>query len=827
MMRFFRLVVLLLPILFLNTNLLAGWCPDSSLPVNIRVSRSDVDYSSVCIFNQRGSFIFSNSQPVDFEEDSLENLYGLSTKDYCALPAADRAPRYDGLWSGCLSKRSLFVNRSNVITFSVCTSNGIGGCLKDFVWDRNYYAEIQNDRGSFLRLFNYRLKGIGTSFSANCSVSNSQSSSADQCNGNFTTDFLVPKSMDEIRRLLVETENLRKESEALTEEAKADIEEALKAIDAIGNKTWDQLTYPELVHFADAVTLLHTYKDSANSSLAAIAKKLDEIKTRLVTTQETAVRELLQLGVDVKSEQTYKDVVDFDIKKIKLPDAPGTSALEERDNVFKLLADKALPLLQDAWTKQNRVEFLRVSADWSSKNQSLMEYYRPRFVSSPAELQAFIAETKRVEDLIYGDAAAGSSGVLDRSGWFKDTHVDAITIDVLEKLISAYPKDKALQAVKDALNRKTMGKSQGAPDANTVRMIVGLSAWVHAFQQLVIILNEAKAAGFVPPPGAPPKPGVTYAGLSWEELIRLEVLRTRDMLVEVKQLIEAGIDTYVSTSPISPIVSLCVFTTGFKSCDTRVGTKEEDGLIRIFGLFDVLGAKVGSKVAGVLLNKLKVDAALRPVVQFFDEVWSKVVDRLKPGFKSRNLARALMEIRDLTPNQVLALTRAIEDIGLKAEEEMLRYLDVLKVAKGNRVSPIKYLPPGYITEHLKKFDGGASYLVKKSVITDYGDKLLGWPDGQFVMSSTEMDSLLKKTSGDLALIEQELGIPPGSWTDSIIVRIDISDPKALNLRMPTGNEIGANSHWIPGGRLPGGHVEAVVDRIPLGKYTLREWKDRI
>jgi hypothetical protein len=36
--------------------------------------------------------------------------------------------------------------------------------------------------------------------------------------------------------------------------------------------------------------------------------------------------------------------------------------------------------------------------------------------------------------------------------------------------------------------------------------------------------------------------------------------------------------------------------------------------------------------------------------------------------------------------------------------------------------------------------------------------------------------------------------------------------------MPSGNEAGANELWLPGGLLPKGYKEAVINRIPKGKY---------
>jgi filamentous hemagglutinin len=41
--------------------------------------------------------------------------------------------------------------------------------------------------------------------------------------------------------------------------------------------------------------------------------------------------------------------------------------------------------------------------------------------------------------------------------------------------------------------------------------------------------------------------------------------------------------------------------------------------------------------------------------------------------------------------------------------------------------------------------------------------------------------------------------------------VDITNPRELQLRIPSGNEAGANDLWIPGGRLPNGNSEAIVD----------------
>lgn len=144
---------------------------------------------------------------------------------------------------------------------------------------------------------------------------------------------------------------------------------------------------------------------------------------------------------------------------------------------------------------------------------------------------------------------------------------------------------------------------------------------------------------------------------------------------------------------------------------------------------------------------------------------------------------------------------------------------ILALPKGQRPAPEVYLKPEYIADHLKKFENGASYLVPKDALDRFGRNPVGRPDGQFVMSKTEMDDLLQKANGDLTIIETELGIPSGLWLNKELVKIDIPNPSKFSIRMPTGNENGANELWIPGGKLPKGYLEAVLDAIPAGSYN--------
>ncbi len=145
---------------------------------------------------------------------------------------------------------------------------------------------------------------------------------------------------------------------------------------------------------------------------------------------------------------------------------------------------------------------------------------------------------------------------------------------------------------------------------------------------------------------------------------------------------------------------------------------------------------------------------------------------------------------------------------------------ILATAKGLRPKPTEYLSEAYIFNYEDAFlQSGASYLVPKSVLDKYGRAKLGRPDGQFITTKFDMDWILADANGRLKDVEAQLGIPAGTWAGQEIVRIDINDPCAFNLRMPSGNEMGANALWLPGGRLPTSYFEAVIDPVPAGHYT--------
>jgi hypothetical protein len=49
--------------------------------------------------------------------------------------------------------------------------------------------------------------------------------------------------------------------------------------------------------------------------------------------------------------------------------------------------------------------------------------------------------------------------------------------------------------------------------------------------------------------------------------------------------------------------------------------------------------------------------------------------------------------------------------------------------------------------------------------------------------------------------------------------VDIEKPKGI--RFPSGNELGANEHWKPGGLTSGGILEATIDPVSPQEYRVK------
>ena len=146
------------------------------------------------------------------------------------------------------------------------------------------------------------------------------------------------------------------------------------------------------------------------------------------------------------------------------------------------------------------------------------------------------------------------------------------------------------------------------------------------------------------------------------------------------------------------------------------------------------------------------------------------------------------------------------------------------IPKGERPDPSTYLDKKYIRKHLKRFRKGISLVMGQDSYVMYviARKHVGREDNScFVMPKSVCDDIAKAANGNLAVYEEALGFPPGYfYGHGGLVRMDVVEVEDLHLRLPSGNEAGANSYWLPGGYTSGGVPEAVTDLIPKSRLMV-------
>lgn len=137
--------------------------------------------------------------------------------------------------------------------------------------------------------------------------------------------------------------------------------------------------------------------------------------------------------------------------------------------------------------------------------------------------------------------------------------------------------------------------------------------------------------------------------------------------------------------------------------------------------------------------------------------------------------------------------------------------------KGDAPDPSEYLDGDYVKQHLARFENGASRIYFSDSLDVYGP---GQRDhSTFVFPVDELDRVINETGGNAHEIAKRLGIDAKYFhvdedIDKPLLDVEIryfSPDELDNLRIPSGNEAGANKNWIPGGYLPTGIPEAVID----------------
>lgn len=182
---------------------------------------------------------------------------------------------------------------------------------------------------------------------------------------------------------------------------------------------------------------------------------------------------------------------------------------------------------------------------------------------------------------------------------------------------------------------------------------------------------------------------------------------------------------------------------------------------------------------------------------------------------SRENLKKFEQIRDSYTNET-------QTIKIKDHNKQERSIDVT-VRKFNRPDPSTYLTKATIDKHLSVFRNEPCLFLTRHAFDNFCKNGIGRKDGQFLITKDigdKIEKLLSKKS-TFAAGEAELGIPNGAWNNQEIIRVTVND--IPNLRMASGNEVGANKYWMPGGYLPNGLPEAVCDQIPLDKVTMKSF----
>lgn len=144
---------------------------------------------------------------------------------------------------------------------------------------------------------------------------------------------------------------------------------------------------------------------------------------------------------------------------------------------------------------------------------------------------------------------------------------------------------------------------------------------------------------------------------------------------------------------------------------------------------------------------------------------------------------------------------------------------VVDAGKGNRPNPDTYLDGDYITQHLDQFANGATRIYRTDSILDWGPGNNQVPGNAtntaYVFPTDQLNNLMQQVNSPTELAHA-LGLPSDFFKGADVQLRDFGPQDLAGLRMPSGNEGGTDvDHWIPGGYLPSGIPEAVID-IPAG-----------
>lgn len=219
-----------------------------------------------------------------------------------------------------------------------------------------------------------------------------------------------------------------------------------------------------------------------------------------------------------------------------------------------------------------------------------------------------------------------------------------------------------------------------------------------------------------------------------------------------------------------------------------------------------------------------------------DDIWNRKVMPSQADYARRAASHVDTHLsrQDFLPD-IPDPAKFIEDV-MVCDDRDYSEADDRTTRKFHRPPAESYLRKEAIERHLSQFTE-SSCLIPGNLFNNYCKTHIGRADEhdgeQFVSPKLHIDTVLRQSrrsdaSGngyDIGALERSLGLKPGSWKpDAGLVKVTIVQTQQFGLRMANGREAGSSKDWLPGGKLPNGNPEAVINRIPARHSSVNiEW----
>lgn len=249
---------------------------------------------------------------------------------------------------------------------------------------------------------------------------------------------------------------------------------------------------------------------------------------------------------------------------------------------------------------------------------------------------------------------------------------------------------------------------------------------------------------------------------------------------------------------------------GFGAITSAAGALPYVGDLAKLGKLGKWAQTVANAVEATLHNpaaRRALEPALKKLGAALNAIPDSVMSKL-PADAQAKLKGLRAQIDRLASPVAREVGRAVDAAADRLGIAPDRLRAVLDRAPGSRPAVSTYMSAAQQARHLANFDGGIVRVTSRTAVGTHGT--LG-PPGGFVTSVRDFRAIMAEAKGDLGVVERRLGLDRGTLgkNDTLIAVIDRAD--APSLRLPTGNEGGANTRWTPGGYTSQNTVEAVMD----------------